>query len=104
MILVKQKRKGALGMMLGSALGSFGAAAGEGLGEAAVNRLLYGKGANKRLFEQQFEEDVTPDSAEGGDEDVVIRITKGGEIIQEAKKRRKSQEEEKERRARATLV
>jgi len=82
MILVKQKRKGALGMMLGSVLG----AAGKGLGEAAVNRLLYGKGANKRLFEQQFEEDVTPETSEGSDEDVVIRITKGGEIVQEAKK------------------
>jgi hypothetical protein len=90
MILVKQKRKGALGMMLGGAattgLGAFAKAAGAGLGEAAVNRLLYGKGANKRLFEEQFEEEVTPDSAEGGDEDVVIRITKGGEIIQEAKR------------------
>ena len=90
MILVKQKRKGAVGMLLGSGMrkgiGAFAEAAGEGLGEAAVNRLLYGKGANKRLFEQQFEEEVTPDSAEGGEEDVVIRITKGGDIIQEAKK------------------
>lgn len=90
MILVKQKKKGALGMMLGpgmsSAVKGFAGAAGEGLGEAAVNRLLYGKGANKRLFEQQFEEDVTPETSEGSDEDVVIRITKGGEIVQEAKK------------------
>ena len=90
MILVKQKRKGALGLMLGpgmrSGIEGFAGAAGEGLGEAAVNRLLYGKGANKRLFEQQFEEEVTPDSPESGDEDVVIRITKGGEIIQEAKR------------------
>lgn len=95
MILVKNnsrppKKQMVVGGMLGAAattgLGAFAKAAGAGLGEAAVNRLLYGKGANQRLFEEQFEEDVPSDALNTGEEDVVIRITKGGEIIQEAKR------------------
>jgi hypothetical protein len=95
MILVKDKsrppkKEMIVGGMLGAAattgLGAFAKAAGAGLGEAAVNRLLFGKGANQRLFEEQFEEDVPSGALDSGEEDVVIRITKGGEIIQEAKR------------------
>jgi len=95
MILVKNnsrppKKQMVVGGMLGAAattgLGAFAKAAGAGLGEAAVNRLLFGKGANQRLFEEQFKEDVPSDALDTGEEDVVIRITKGGEIIQEAKR------------------
>jgi hypothetical protein len=95
MILVKNnsrppKKQMVVGGMLGAAattgLGAFAKAAGAGLGEAAVNRLLFGKGANQRLFEEQFEEDVPSGALDSGEEDVVIRITKGGEIIQEAKR------------------
>lgn len=61
------------------------AVAGDALGQlatAGVNRLLYGKGANEEMREAEME------GLRGGgtDSDITIRITKGGDIVQEAKR------------------
>lgn len=92
MILVKDnsrdpKQKMVIGGMLA---GVAGKALGQ-LATAGVNRLLYGKGANQKMFESQFGDDepeasIPEDQIEDGSDDVVIRITKGGEIVQEAKR------------------
>jgi len=74
------KKKAFLGAVLSSV-------AGDALGElatAGVNRLLYGKGANKEMREAELES--MRGEGEGGDGEVTIRITKGGDIIQEAKR------------------
>ena len=69
-------------MFLGGVIKSV---AGDALGQlatAGVNRLLYGKGANEEMREAELE------GLRGGstDGDITIRITKGGDIVQEAKR------------------
>ena len=74
------KKKAFLGAVLSSV-------AGDALGQlatAGVNRLLYGKGANKEMREAEL--DAIRGGGEDGEGEVTIRITKGGDIIQEAKR------------------
>ena len=78
------KKKAFLGAVLSSV-------AGDALGQlatAGVNRLLYGKGANEEMRKAELEalRSESGDADVEGDGEVTIRITKSGDIIQEAKR------------------
>tara|TARA_R100001163_G_scaffold7169_1_gene7602 strand:- start:2176 stop:2640 length:465 start_codon:yes stop_codon:yes gene_type:complete len=77
------KKQAFLGALLKSPVGD---ALGD-LASAGVNRLLYGKGANKEMREAELDALRGGDEAgEEGEGEITIRITKGGDIIQEAKR------------------
>lgn len=95
-----KKPKMFIGGMLAGAAG-VGAAStiGQDLARAGLARLIGGKGAGREYLENQLVPDETPLPEESSDpsSDVTIRITKGGEIIQEAKKGAKVKKKKKKK-------
>ena len=90
MILKKGKKvkKMFIGGLLGSAAGEIGGA----LGKSAIARVVGGKGAGKEFLENEFlpsEEAVSEGSG------ITIKITKDGNIVQEAKKGAKIKKKKK---------
>ena len=101
-----KKRKMFIGGMLGLSAG-IGAAGslGANLGKAALARVVGGKGAGRRFLQNELgmgdeispEEPPMPEESSDPSSDVTIRITKGGEIIQDAKKGAKVKKKKKKK-------
>lgn len=96
---------GLLGMSAGiGAAGSLGA----NLGKAALARVVGGKGAGRQFLRNELgmgdevSPEETPMSEESSDPsgDITIRITKGGQIIQDAKRGAKVKKRKKKWRVR----
>ena len=93
------------GMLAGAAGVGAASTIGKDLARAGLARLLGGKGAGREYLEDQLIPDETPSPEQSSDpsSDVTIRITKGGEIIQEAKKGAKVKKKKKKKKGRSPL-
>ena len=98
-----RKPKMFMGGMVGGALGGMASGAGAELGtqlsRAALARIVGGKGAGNEYLQNELLPDEIPSPEESSDpsSDITIRITKGGEIIQEAKKGAKVKKKKKKK-------